>query len=231
MNFVKTVITASILGLASSANAAVDLSSWTQHTTGGNHDTPNWIVSGNTAKQTTNTHPAFLVSDQSYINNTFSGTINSGNDDDKMGIVFGWQNSEDFYLIDWKRGNQNHGGLGGQAKAGFYLSHISGSTIENDYWMHVNNVNLVDSDLRNLMGTTEYDYSLNYSDTGFTFTVNNEVIFSETGSFSAGKVGLYNAYQPNAFYSVSAVPEPSTYALMLGGLGLVGLMATRRKKA
>ena len=31
--------------------------------------------------------------------------------------------------------------------------------------------------------------------------------------------------------AVAVVPEPSTYALMLGGLGLVGLMARRRKQA
>lgn len=30
---------------------------------------------------------------------------------------------------------------------------------------------------------------------------------------------------------VSPVPEPSTYALMIGGLGLVGFMAARRRKA
>ena len=42
-----------------------------------------------------------------------------------------------------------------------------------------------------------------------------------------GNSGYYNISE----VSVSAVPEPSTYALMLGGLGLVGLMAARRKKA
>ena len=30
---------------------------------------------------------------------------------------------------------------------------------------------------------------------------------------------------------VTAVPEPSVYALMLGGLGLIGFMARRNKKA
>ncbi len=34
----------------------------------------------------------------------------------------------------------------------------------------------------------------------------------------------------NLKYTVTPVPEPSTYALMLGGLGMVGFMAYRRRK-
>ncbi|SDF69156.1 MULTISPECIES: FxDxF family PEP-CTERM protein [unclassified Duganella] len=39
--------------------------------------------------------------------------------------------------------------------------------------------------------------------------------------------GAYSA----ARWSVSAVPEPATYGMLLGGLGLVGLMARRRRAA
>ena len=41
---------------------------------------------------------------------------------------------------------------------------------------------------------------------------------------------LYD-YVKYDFSYVSAVPEPSTYTLMLAGLGLVGFMANRRRKA
>ncbi len=47
-----------------------------------------------------------------------------------------------------------------------------------------------------------------------------------SASFSAN----VNAFEASNM-SVTAVPEPETYALMLGGLGLVGFMARRRKAA
>jgi len=54
-----------------------------------------------------------------------------------------------------------------------------------------------------------------------TFAINDVITFDA----SAVQQGLSHA----ALYTVTAVPEPETYAMLLAGLGLTGLIARRRK--
>lgn len=74
------------------------------------------------------------------------------------------------------------------------------------------------------------------------------VAFGTTGSLKSGTIN-YDGHEPlvlevfgttaagtgasffNGSISVTAVPEPATYGMLLGGLGLVGVVARRRKAA
>jgi PEP-CTERM motif len=70
--------------------------------------------------------------------------------------------------------------------------------------------------------------SLSYSaldtnpDDGFSFSNLSAATYSLT--FLGAGTGGYGG-----FYTVTAVPEPETYALMLAGLGIVGFVAARRR--
>jgi hypothetical protein len=50
-------------------------------------------------------------------------------------------------------------------------------------------------------------------------------------SFVHNTYGNYTTFTANAVSAVAAVPEPETYAMMLAGLGAVGFIARRRRKA
>ncbi|WP_373991936.1 PEP-CTERM sorting domain-containing protein [Duganella sp. BuS-21] len=49
--------------------------------------------------------------------------------------------------------------------------------------------------------------------------------------FAHNEYGNYTTFTTNAVSAITAVPEPETYAMMLAGLGLVGLIARRRRQA
>ncbi|MBC8056435.1 MAG: autotransporter-associated beta strand repeat-containing protein, partial [Rhizobiales bacterium] len=77
---------------------------------------------------------------------------------------------------------------------------------------------------------------------GFTFGIGTYDLIgfgSREGEFSSyAFYGLDGRYTANVFYtadgvelSIAAIPEPETYALMLGGLALMGWVARRRKRA
>ena len=63
--------------------------------------------------------------------------------------------------------------------------------------------------------------------TGSLFAGDPNQPFSLKAVYDAGQTGRDGFYQ----VSVPLIPEPSTYALMLAGLGLVGFMARRRRSA
>lgn len=227
----------------------LDLSSWGQEGPSGNG---NWVVAGDNLSvlQTINGQPTVFLSDDTYINTSFEGAFRAGadGDDDYMGFVFGWQSPNDFYLFDWKQGQQS-----GSAP-GYYLSHItaSGTTSTTDDWWevipfsnhHVDNLTNGYDVLATNLGTgwvdnVLYDFILDYTNSQIKISIGGTDIFTLAGSYSAGNFGFYNYSQSQVYYEGfteetipdpggNQVPEPAT--MLLFGIGLLGLAGVNRKK-
>lgn len=224
---------ASLVLLTSSFSYAglIDLSSWTP-TPGGS-----WNVQGGgtSVLQTINGEPTYFLSDTNYINTQFDGSfgVETTGDDDFIGFVFGYNNSNDFLLFDWKQGNQSYAGY---APSGFTLSKISGSGV--NYWDHTGaDITVLASDYAGNNGwadNTVYNFSLDFTTTGIKIGIDGTNIFDVSGSFSSGKFGFYNYSQSQVRYTgftqevSQSVPEPSTLAIF--ALGVMGLASRRFKK-
>ena len=240
----------------------VDLSTWTAE--GGRSD---WNVqTGNdSVLQEVNGNPTvfFDPNATSSQGKALSGEIKvtTTRDDDFIGFVLGYNSGEilsetaDFFLIDWKQGNQSG------ASRGLSISHVTNG--KGDYWEHTNGVSEI---LRaeNLKDTgwsdeTSYKFDLVFSDSLIEVIVNQITEISirpddvpGLSAFSDGAFGFYNYSQADVLYSAitetdcsltpndpacgssdgdqpptASVPEPGTLALL--SLGLLGTGIFRKR--
>lgn len=223
---------AGLLSLISTAAAAtpIDMSGWTALGNG------TWTLSpdGLTVQQIDNGNPTVFLSNDEYINTRFEGTfgVNTASDDDFIGFVFGYDNSTDFILFDWKQNIQS------LSQDGFRLAQINGSVgaystlsgagvnlLGTDYGTTINDRGWLDNEI--------YQFKLDFTDSRIVIDIAGETIFDVTGSFDSGRFGFYNYSQQEAVYgnlnitNISSIPTPAPLALL--GLGLLGLWWQKRR--
>nr|WP_309504050.1 VPLPA-CTERM sorting domain-containing protein [uncultured Roseovarius sp.] len=255
----KTILTAicSMAILPAAAMAApVDLSGWGENGFQGNNGAGTWNVqAGNdSVLQTINGRPTvFFESGSNAQGTSLSGSIEvkTTGDDDFVGFVLGYQDAElnsasaDFWLIDWKQGNQD------VADAGLSLSHVIGDVSaapQNDFWEHTG---VVDEVLRgSTLSSTgwadnqAYTFDLIFTPTLIQVKVDGVTELSYTSidhgsAFTDGAFGFYNYSQSTVEYAgitsavvpPSPVPLPATLPLLMAGFGALGLMRRRRRAA
>ncbi|WP_296889479.1 PEP-CTERM sorting domain-containing protein [Thiobacillus sp.] len=74
------------------------------------------------------------------------------------------------------------------------------------------------------------DASRYYYTADWTHVANNDVINTSSNTIHSGFNGSTSIIHFEGIATLAPVPEAETYAMMLSGLGLVGLMAYRRRK-
>ena len=195
----------------------VDLSNWDviQYDFG---DGPaSWELEAENAvvRQTRNSDASIFLSDFVLSNDRIEGTweVVTTNDDDLMGFVFGYQDSEHYYLFDWKQTTQSDNTLG-VAEQGMSVKLISADSplIGGDLWSTNGDSDRVQTlfhDSSNPIGwedLTEYGFSLDFRFGGFAITVTEgdqviRTIEIDDSTYTDGRFGFYNYSQGSVLYS------------------------------
>jgi RHS repeat-associated protein len=173
----------------------------------------NWVkdATNTVVTQTVNADASFLLSDFNLSNAQMEGTwrVNTNNDDDFIGFVFGYQNSGRFYLFDWKQGSQNDSL--GFAERGMSLKVFNAATplTGRDFWPTAGNGARVRTLYHNTIPWnefTDYQFTLRFypgeikiivkqgANVLADFTVND-------ATYTGGRFGFYNYSQEQVRYS------------------------------
>ena len=193
----------------------LNLFTWEVQQFPGSQGLGNWDVAqdGLSAVQTINARPSALISDQEALNLRIQGRfrVDTGGDDDLMGFIFGYQNSGQFYVFDWKQNSQPS--LGGVALRGMSIKRFDANFedfVEADFWWsNESRENMTILSPPNDIGWADfqdYDITLEFMPGLIVVEVIEEGILLdrlevEDDTFIGGRFGFYNYSQDAVNYS------------------------------
>lgn len=201
------------LGTAQGATIPFDLSTWSvvQYEFNDQPDA-NWVLSsGNTVASQTVNADASILKGGSVAGTQIQGSwrVNTSSDDDFMGFVFGYQNRGQFYLFDWKQGDQSDPLGFAQAGMSVKVVNTGGSDpTDADLWPTAGSTS-VDVLAHNTIPWDEfvdYTFRLNFTPGTFEIEVKQGATVLENwilndNTYLDGEFGFYNYSQGDVVYS------------------------------
>ncbi len=258
----ESLLVVVFLGFGLSASAdSVDLSSWSalSLTFPTGQGAGSWILGpGNTyVDQLLNADPSFYLNNLNQTSYSMDGSfeVRTAGDDDYVGFVFGYRNSSNFYLFDWKQLDQEYGEH--YAAEGMTIKKMTGGTGDGlvdlslaEFFENEHGYDDMDVLAQNQGSTTGWadntvygfhlDFNLNPGEIHVVVTEGALTLWDVTvtdSTFPSGEFGFYNYSQAHVRYSdfeqtggviVDVIPAPG--AALLAGIGacLAGWMRRRR---
>lgn len=250
--FISQPVTGAVTKL-SEQPVPVDLSKWTVVPyifPDAEFGPPEWVLEENNtvARQKINVTASTLLSDFDSGNSTIRGSwrVDTNEDDDFAGFVFGFQNDQQFYLFDWKKLDQlNHAGISGYAEQGMSVKKVKAVKSLEDLWITAGtpNVDVLYHNRVQWQPLVDYDFTLDFRSPDIFITVKQGAeivaeIHVQDSTYSGGGFGFYNMSQEQLLYrgfSRSQFPEKTysyqvtavdpdsdslTYSLVQGPAGL-----------
>jgi len=163
----------------------------------------------------------------------------------------------DYLLVDWKQSSQSFdfgnpsSTPGGTADRGLAVSRVTGIPTADEFWQHTDYLTHSGGGVEELqrgltLGSTgwtdnvEYEFTFDFGPGNLQVFVNGVKQLDIVGAFENGRIGFYNFSQSDVRYSAftketgsfpppTAVPEPESWAMMIAGFGLAGVMIRRRR--